>query len=75
MIDAYKGYVPEIWYDADDKAFHAIAQGIRSIIHAEAETLEDIQKEFSIRQRKRKPAWRDAGLCWDVGWGSVQPAD
>lgn len=48
MISAYKGYIPEIWYEADDKAFHAIAQGIRSVIHAEAATLEDIQKEFAI---------------------------
>lgn len=48
MIRSYKGYTPEIWYEADDKAFHAIAQGIKSIIHAEAETLEDIQREFEI---------------------------
>jgi len=48
MISAYKGYIPEIWYEADDKAFHAIAQGIRNVIHAEAETLENIQKEFAI---------------------------
>ena len=48
MIRSYKGYVPEVWYERDDKAFHAIAQGIRSVIHAEAETLEEIQKEFEL---------------------------
>ncbi|WP_075995478.1 type II toxin-antitoxin system HicB family antitoxin [Salaquimonas pukyongi] len=48
MIRSYKGYVPEIWYEHDDKAFHAIAQGIRSVIHAEASTLEEIQKEFEL---------------------------
>jgi len=48
MIRSYKGYVPEVWYERDDKTFHAIAQGIRSVIHAEAETLEEIQKEFEL---------------------------
>lgn len=48
MIKSYKGYVPEVWYEPDDKAFHALAQGIRNVIHAEAETLDAIQKEFEI---------------------------
>jgi len=48
MIQSYKGYVPEIWYEPDDHAFHAVAQGIRSVIHAEADTLELIQKEFEL---------------------------
>ncbi len=46
MIKSYKGYVPEIWYEQDDGSFHAIAQGIRSTIHCEAERLDDIQHEF-----------------------------
>ena len=48
MIRSYKGYTPEVWYESDDKAFHAIAQGIKDVIHAEADTLEAIQREFEI---------------------------
>jgi len=48
MIRKYKGYIPEIWYEADDVAFHAIAQGISDVIHAEADTLVNIQKEFEV---------------------------
>lgn len=48
MISKYKGYVPEIWYEADDLAFHAIAQGIRNVIHAQADSLANIQKEFEV---------------------------
>ena len=48
MIKSYKGYVPDIWYEPDDNAFHALARGIKGVIHAEAENLEDIQKEFEL---------------------------
>ncbi len=46
MIKNYKGYNPEFWYEAEDKAFHGWVQGIRDVVHFEAATIEDIQKEF-----------------------------
>lgn len=46
MIKAYKGYVPEIWYEAGDGAFHGCAQGIGDVIHCEAAHMEQVQREF-----------------------------
>lgn len=47
MNKPYKGYIPEIWYEPDDKCFHAVAQGIKNIIHAESETIEGLQTAFA----------------------------
>ncbi len=62
MIRPYKGYVPEIWYEPDDKAFHAMAQGIRSTIHAEAAQFEDVQREFEISV----DTYLEACLEWNI---------
>jgi len=46
MIKSYKGYSSEFWFEPDDNAFHGWVRGIRDVVHFEAATITDIQKEF-----------------------------
>lgn len=46
MIKSYKGYTPEFWYEPADEAFHGWIQGIKNVVHFEADKIENVQKEF-----------------------------
>ena len=42
----YKGYVPEVWFEPDDRAFHGHVIGTRDIIHFTATDVEGLEREF-----------------------------
>mgnify|MGYP002621796035 CR=1 FL=1 len=45
-MNAYKGYVAEIWYEEDDKAFHGLVHGIRDTIHFTGTSPEELSQAF-----------------------------
>jgi predicted HicB family RNase H-like nuclease len=45
-MKSYKSYHPSIWYEEDDKCFHGTVEGIRDVVHFEADSAVELEKAF-----------------------------
>ncbi|MEL6794766.1 MAG: type II toxin-antitoxin system HicB family antitoxin [Pseudomonadota bacterium] len=42
----YKGYAASIWFEADDRAFHGMVEGLRDVIHFTGASVDDLEAAF-----------------------------
>ena len=42
----YKGYIPHIWFEPDDRAFHGHVVGTRDLIHFTGTSVDELEREF-----------------------------
>lgn len=45
-MKSYKGYVPSIWYEEEDQAFHGLVEGTRDMIHFTGASVDTLTKAF-----------------------------
>lgn len=45
-MNPYKGYIAEIWYEEDDRAFHGHVQGIRDTVHFTGTSPDELSQAF-----------------------------
>ncbi len=45
-MKAYRGYVPSIWFEPDDRLFHGVVEGIRDTIHFSGASVDDLEAAF-----------------------------
>ena len=45
-MNPYKGYVAEIWYEEDDRAFHGLVHGIRDTVHFTGSNPDELSQAF-----------------------------
>lgn len=45
-MNPYKGYVAEIWYEEDDRAFHGLVRGVRDTVHFTGTNSDELSQAF-----------------------------
>lgn len=45
-MKTHKGYVPKIWFEADDRLFHGVVEGLRDTIHFAGASVDELEKAF-----------------------------
>lgn len=45
-MKSYKGYAATIWFDADDRAFHGMVEGLRDVIHFSGVSVDELEAAF-----------------------------
>jgi predicted HicB family RNase H-like nuclease len=42
----YMGYVPSIWFEADDRSFHGVVEGLRDTVHFTGVSVDELEAAF-----------------------------
>ena len=45
-MKTYKGYTADIWFEADDRLFHGVVEGIRDTVHFAGASVDELEQAF-----------------------------